>query len=650
MSTRTKAAKPRSARGRVRSSPVAILDTQDSSSSPSFGKGMRRSSRIRSKKSIMDSQSSYESISLSETSLVQSAAQIPSQPVAGPSRLPVPHIPSTVMEESEVETFQTNVSIGSLPDPSRYTITLAVPPSVSDKLSENDKRDWFVKGEEMIVDAKRGKEKEEMLDRRWGAFGKGKGKQRADDGVVWYGAGMRFPCLCSLPCLKSLTLANPPPLNTSLTPLESHPKPNQVPRVGANLPDWSKKENFRDIDPSLEEMDDFETDWKNVRPAPPLPPLFADISKNDVTDEWERLPVQPAGSPQLEAGPSRQPTTTKQVSKSLLQPQAVSQISNINASEVSKRYKRWWRKEVHSDPSYGLVFSILPTPHSQPPPRKAPQRRSLSEGLVYLYNLPRAYYTFPDSHPYHPDLSYYCSKRPMARVYWAIPIHGPVLIPGVNHPIDLAVQEGSQKVEDTWLKGLIPSSATFAPSSSSSSIPVQPIPSSPPISFSTSISQSHVQPQPSAATIHWTLPKLSWFLQKWVRESWADDPRGWFGSLSWALAGPSVSNWISLPEIPRELDAHVCVRSSTAKARETSKSERKAVKPQMGDHLRIYCDAERALELRLFISKAWVPTRDFSGQDRKLSEEEEAGLDKERIMGKARLCLVGDRGEALVVA
>lgn len=198
MSTRTKAAKPRSARGRVRSSPVAILDTQDSSSSPSFGKGMRRSSRIRSKKSIMDSQSSYESISLPQTSLVQSAAQIPSQPVAGPSRLPVPHIPSTVMEESEVETFQTNVSIGSLPDPSRYTITLAVPPSVSDKLSENDKRDWFVKGEEMIVDAKRGKEKEGMLDRRWGAFGKGKGKQRADDGVVWYGAGMRFPCLCKL--------------------------------------------------------------------------------------------------------------------------------------------------------------------------------------------------------------------------------------------------------------------------------------------------------------------------------------------------------------------------------------------------------------------------------------------------------------------
>lgn len=397
-------------------------------------------------------------------------------------------------------------------------------------------------------------------------------------------------------------------------------------------------------------MDEFETDWKNVPPAPLPPPPPVEISRNDVTDEWERLPVQPARSPQLEAGPSRQPTTTKKASESLLQPQIISPILNTDASEISKQYKRWWRKEVHSDPSYGLMFSILPTPHSQPPPRKAPQRRSSSERLVYPYKLPRAYYTFPDSHPYHPDISYYCFKRPMARVYWVIPIHGPVLIPGVNHPIDLAVQNGSEEVGDTRLKGLIPSSATFAPSSSSPSAPVQPIPSSSSIPFSPSVSETHLQPQPSAATIHWTPPKLSWFLQKWVRESWADDPRGWFGSLSWTLAGPSVSNWISLPETPRELGSHVCVRSSTAKDGETSKCERKAVKPQMGDHLRMYCDAERALELRLFISKAWVPTRDFSGQDRKLSEEEEAGLDKERIMGKVRLCLVGDRGEALVVA
>lgn len=199
MSTKTKGAKPRSVKGRVRSSPAAIIDTQGFSSSASFGKSVRRSSRIRSKKSILDSQSSYESISMPEACLVQSAAQTP-QPVAGPSRLPVPHIASTVEEESEVETYQTTVSIGSLPDPSHYTITLIVPPSVSDKLSENDKRDWYVKGEEMIVDAKRGKEQEGMLDRRWGVFGKGKGKQKAGDAVVWYGAGMRFPCLCRL-CL-----------------------------------------------------------------------------------------------------------------------------------------------------------------------------------------------------------------------------------------------------------------------------------------------------------------------------------------------------------------------------------------------------------------------------------------------------------------
>lgn len=200
MSARTKAAKPRSVKSRVRSSPVAIIDTQDFSSSAALGKSVRRSSRIRSKKSILDSQSSYESVSMSEASLVQSPVQTP-QPVAGPSRLPVPHIPSTVEEEeSEVETYQTTVSIGSLPDPSHYTITLIVPPSVSDKLSDNDKRDWYVKGEEMIVDAKRGKEQEGMLDRRWGVIGKGGGKQKAGDGVVWYGAGMRFPCLCGL-CL-----------------------------------------------------------------------------------------------------------------------------------------------------------------------------------------------------------------------------------------------------------------------------------------------------------------------------------------------------------------------------------------------------------------------------------------------------------------
>lgn len=230
-----------------------------------------------------------------------------------------------------------------------------------------------------------------------------------------------------------------------------------------------------------------------------------------------------------------------------------------------------------------------------------------------------------------------------------IPIHGPVLVPGVNYPIDLTALDRNKGVRNKLLKGLIPSCATFTPSSTSST-PVQPFPSSSSTLFSTSISQSHLQPQSSAATIHWTPPKLSWFLQKWVRESWVDDPRGWFGSLSWTLAGPSVSNWVSVPETPRELGAHVCVGPSTSKAREISKNAKRAVKPQMGDHLRIYCDAERALELRLFISKAWVPTQDFSGQDRKLSEEEEAELDKERIVEKARLCLVGDRGEVLVVA
>ncbi|KIR42572.1 hypothetical protein I307_04536 [Cryptococcus deuterogattii 99/473] len=633
MSTKTKGAKPRSVKGRVRSSPAAIIDTQGFSSSASFGKSVRRSSRIRSKKSILDSQSSYESISMPEACLVQSAAQTP-QPVAGPSRLPVPHIPSTVEEESEVETYQTTVSIGSLPDPSHYTITLIVPPSVSDKLSENDKRDWYVKGEEMIVDAKRGKEQEGMLDRRWGVFGKGKGKQKAGDAVVWYGAGMRFPCLCSLTSLNSFTLAKSPPLNSSLTTLEPHPKPNQVPRIGANLPNWSKKENFKDIDPSLEELDEFEMGWENVPPARP-PPLPVENSKrNDVMDEWERLPVQHVRSPQLGAGSSQQLTTTKYVSESLPPRQALSPIPKIDPLETLKWHKKWWREQVHSDPSYGLVFSLLPTPHSQPPPRKAPQRRSLSEGLVYPYKLPRAYYAFPDSHPYHPDLSYYCSKKPMARVYWVIPIHGPVLIPGVNYPIDLTAQNRNKGVRNKSLKGLIPSFATFTPSSTSST-PVQPFPSSSSTLFSTSVSQSHLQPQSSAAAIHWTPPKLSWFLQKWVRESWVDDPRGWFGSLSWTLAGPSVSNWVSVPETP---------------PREISKNAKRAVKPQVGDHLRIYCDAVRALELRLFISKAWVPTQDFSGQDRKLSEEEEVKLDKERIVEKARLCLVGDRGEVLVVA
>ncbi|KIR30692.1 hypothetical protein I309_00041 [Cryptococcus deuterogattii LA55] len=633
MSTKTKGAKPRSVKGRVRSSPAAIIDTQGFSSSPSFGKSVRRSSRIRSKKSILDSQSSYESISMPGACLVQSAAQTP-QPVAGPSRLPVPHIPSTVEEESEVETYQTTVSIGSLPDPSHYTITLIVPPSVSDKLSENDKRDWYVKGEEMIVDAERGKEQEGMLDRRWGVFGKGKGKQKAGDAVVWYGAGMRFPCLCSLTSLNSFTLAKSPPLNSSLTTLEPHPKPNQVPRIGANLPNWSKKENFKDIDPSLEELDEFEMGWENVPPARP-PPLPVENSKrNDVMDEWERLPVQHVRSPQLGAGSSQQLTTTKYVSESLPPRQALSPIPKIDPLETLKWHKKWWREQVHSDPSYGLVFSLLPTPHSQPPPRKAPQRRSLSEGLVYPYKLPRAYYAFPDSHPYHPDLSYYCSKKPMARVYWVIPIHGPVLIPGVNYPIDLTAQNRNKGVRNKSLKGLIPSFATFTPSSTSST-PVQPFPSSSSTLFSTSVSQSHLQPQSSAAAIHWTPPKLSWFLQKWVRESWVDDPRGWFGSLSWTLAGPSVSNWVSVPETP---------------PREISKNAKRAVKPQVGDHLRIYCDAERALELRLFISKAWVPTQDFSGQDTKLSEEEEVKLDKERIVEKARLCLVGDRGEVLVVA
>lgn len=229
------------------------------------------------------------------------------------------------------------------------------------------------------------------------------------------------------------------------------------------------------------------------------------------------------------------------------------------------------------------------------------------------YNLFRNYRT--SSHPFHPDLHQYARKNPYGRVYWLIPIHGPVIVPGLNDAVELS-ERAYQPEKDI------------------------PVPSSG--SFSTEKTIEATVKLVRPAPLRWTPALLNHFVQSFLlplRQSRL------FG-ISLAFSGPKPDPFIALPAAPR-LTPHVHIpKKSTGPGPQIADSPTPPVRPEVGDHLRVYCDAKEALSLRTWLNGVAVDrsavdgdgiTTGGQGQPRKLFE-------------KVRLCLVGDRGEVLIVA
>ncbi|ODN74998.1 hypothetical protein L198_08184 [Cryptococcus wingfieldii CBS 7118] len=504
------------------------------------------------------------------------------QPVAGPSRptrrvSPMPSIPIGTFESQK-----TAISLASLPDPEQLTIRIALPQGTC--LDETEAGNWYVAGEEVLVEAMR-KEKEGVMERRgWNGKGKGKGKP-LEENVMWLSAPLVHPCICSVEAYANrYTLAHPPPQHRTLTPLPPHPKPSHIPKVGANLAGWTQGLD-KDLDMTLDEMEEFEECWTAV-PAQVVP--LPVVEETDVQDDWERLlPARDLSAPsRMTSPPPRAGATAAAQVGGELQGSEASVSMVLGREDVAKRRSAWWREQYASDPVYGRVYKII-KPRSREPPifQKYPRTTP-----VPTYTPPAQLSSWP-YHPYHPDIHHYIQKRPWARVCWVIPIHGPVHIPGINDPLEpfvppVSAAGGSPKKAPMIPRQLIPSSGVLALDSAS------------------------LGAEKSASTIYWTPQRLKYFIQQWLIPSWQDDTKGLFGPLSWAVQSGNL-DWWNLRDVGegrREGEGlHVEVPDGIA--------GKKSVKAEMGDCLRIWCDARRALSLRMAICRTWVPEKDYSQLD-----------------------------------
>ena len=227
------------------------------------------------------------------------------------------------------------------------------------------------------------------------------------------------------------------------------------------------------------------------------------------------------------------------------------------------------------------------------------------------YNLFRNYQTA--IHPFHPDLHRYVRINPLGRLYWLIPIHGPVIVPSLNDEI---IQSGTNTNEKDVP---IPSSARYA----------------------TQHSKLDTAKIVRPALLRWTPELLDHFVKSFLlplRQSR-------LFSLSVAFSGSKPDPFINLPS-PAPLTRHLY--ASKSKSKTTKQGDRPTpVRPEVGDHLRIYCDANEALSLRTWLNGVAIdPT--IIGQAGQAGGE----VDHKpwKLFDKARLCLVGDRGEVLMIA
>ncbi|RSH82175.1 hypothetical protein EHS25_006108 [Saitozyma podzolica] len=202
------------------------------------------------------------------------------------------------------------------------------------------------------------------------------------------------------------------------------------------------------------------------------------------------------------------------------------------------------------------------------------------------YNLPSALSapSPPIAHPFHPDLAGYIGSNPTARVYWLIPVHGPVLLAGWNDPAELvAVDEASANPQDparvpgqphaevgiglsggspcTGNRGVsakttkppgIPPSLSHTHTRTSLIAPsTLPLPSPALLSPTSAIpARPHTRPAP----VLWTPALLSTFYTRFLLPLYRDGSQP-FGAVSIAVSGPKPDPFLALVP-PNPLEAH----------------------------------------------------------------------------------------------
>lgn len=135
------------------------------------------------------------------------------------------------------------------------------------------------------------------------------------------------------------------------------------------------------------------------------------------------------------------------------------------------------------------------------------------------------------------------------------------------------------------------------------------------------------------------------------------DPKQPFGPCSIRLSGPKPDPYIALKPAP-PLEPTIWSSTTPVDTAHGETQNPRPVRPEIGDHIRIYCDADRALSLRMLLNGIEVEPSildadDSTGGGRKPSQSVTLKRGRYSPFGgsdKIRLVLVGERGEALVVA
>nr|XP_018259955.1 uncharacterized protein I303_08027 [Kwoniella dejecticola CBS 10117]OBR82113.1 hypothetical protein I303_08027 [Kwoniella dejecticola CBS 10117] len=611
----------------------------------------RRSSRQAHRQSESQSQSQSQS----QDGTGKEASWLRSQPTQTPA-------------QSQIEPSNSFLSISTASLPPRYSINVALPKNA--KLSSNDEREYQVKGEEVLFDAwlrssdqiglisnlrKRTNRSVYLPNQRdvTKTCTKNEDKRNLDERVLWYSAGMQFPCVCSLVPLKNAyTHRTPPPASSSLYPLSSVEE--HIAEEAEELPGWYGEDEMIDLDPSMDVIPEFEVTWNLDRPSSRLsnPETVIELSqKKDLEVERHRSRLRKGKfkaveehilSPQFEKSNKASPG------------EPIPRNDTLDWQEEAKRRKAHWRRLIKDDEGYGKMWNILPLPYSHPSKYLPPPRKRIKT-TIPSYQLPRTYSSLP--HPFHPDLPRYIQQNPSARVYWLIPIHGPVFIPTLNHPLTANIYEGQ----------VIPSTASFALSDSSPRF--------------LDIERNQREKSKSKSTpspIEWTSSTLLSFLRNFLHPLYMDAERP-FGVLGYAFSGPKPDPFIDLPA-PRPLIDHARYGRLISDDK-LDKSENMTrgvdgdvrpppVRPEAGDHLRIYVNAKYALGLRTWLHNIKIPRPEAkplnqnndirpqeageNGAGNDNGNEEHDGQGEEsvpnRILYKTRLTLVGERGEVLIVA
>lgn len=258
--------------------------------------------------------------------------------------------------------------------------------------------------------------------------------------------------------------------------------------------------------------------------------------------------------------------------------------------------------------------------------------------------------TFPARHPFHPDLQYYIDSSPYTRVKWLIPIHGPVDL------VDLPEDEG--------LVVFRPSSGHLA------------------LSEAEYRDMRKRHRQNSSSTGSGATIKLSARPIVWTRDSLGETwnlllkmrKLGRLGPIALALASSEPDPFRpAAPQSSSKLDHH---RHLPFRSGETVHPDARPVRLEIGDHIKLFCDLRFALAVRQAL-KYLAFGNDNAPLSRTTSGDQLSGVDAPSLpvhmrqaLGPtvsaatstssktgatqmpfrgAKLCLLGDRGEVLVV-